>query len=61
MADINLNFGDDDLKRVMAEIQKAARNLEKALKKTGTTLDSDLKQAKEFAKATNRLGNEKKK
>ena len=64
MADINLNFGSEDLNKleqILKEIQKAAKNLTDTLKKTGTVLDKDYKLSKQMATSTKKLATEKKK
>ncbi len=61
MADINLTFGAKDLKRVVAEIQKAAKSLNAALKKTGTITTEDAAKAKKLAKSAKLLNAERKK
>ena len=64
MADINLNFGSDDLKKLEAllkQIQKAAKDVKKTIGQTGKTLDTDLQQAKKLATATKKITSEKKK
>jgi hypothetical protein len=61
MADINLTFGADDLKKVVAEIQKAAKSLNAALKKTGIVTNEDVAKAKKLAKTAKLLNAEKKK
>jgi len=63
MADINLNIGSDDLKRLdklLKDIQKAAKDLRAIMKSTGTTLGSDAQKAKALATATKKLKTEKK-
>ena len=61
MADINLTFGADGLKKLVAEIQKAADNLNAALKKTGIVTEADVDKAKNLAKAARLLKAEKSK
>jgi len=52
MADINLNIGSEDLdklKKLLAEIQKAADKLKKTIEQAGTVTDDDVAKAKRLA------------
>ena len=55
MADVNITFGADDLKKVVSEIQKAAKALNTALAKTGTIVEGDKNRAKQLATETKKL------
>ena len=61
MADINLNFNEKDLVKAAKELQSAARNIERAFKKAGGPIKSDLDNLKRVAKASKLLATEKKK
>jgi len=61
MADINLTFGADGLKKAVAEVKKAAEMFNAVLKKTGMVTEADAAKAKNLAKAARLLNAEKKK
>jgi myosin heavy subunit len=60
MADINLNIGSDDLdklKKLLAEIQKAADKLTKTIQKAGAVTDNDVTKAKRLAAEHKKIEN----
>ncbi len=64
MADIRIDLGFDDLSKaqqVAKELQKAAKNISAAMKKTGKVVEADLKKSRELAKASKLVAVEKKK
>ena len=61
MADVNITFGADDLKKVTAEIQKAVKSLNDVLKKFGTVTKADVESSKKLAKSAKLVAAEKKK
>ena len=58
MADINLTFGADDIKKVIAELNKAVARWESAMKKAGTVTDDDVNSIKRLAVERKKLDNQ---